>query len=229
MSKRFTRRQFLSGVLAAAAAFSAAAVGGIVLWEERRRRQAHPALAPGEPLVPAPGAGEHQFFNDRQYGMIATLAALIVPTDQDPGAAEAGAADYIDALVARDTSLQRRYTQGLALLDATAQERYGHAFLDLSEAQQQALLHDMEVAYMRRTRPVSSLLTRAWRRLDNLRDDWFGLGGVSDFFPLIRDDALEGFYSNPISWSMLAYDGPPQPRGYPQFGPCRTEEVCNVA
>jgi hypothetical protein len=33
-------------------------------------------------------------------------------------------------------------------------------------------------------------------------------------FPVLVDDAMQAFYTNPVSWKRLAYAGPPMPRAY---------------
>ena len=39
----------------------------------------------------------------------------------------------------------------------------------------------------------------------------------SGFFKIIREDVFYGYYSNPISWKVIGYFGPPQPVGYPDY------------
>ncbi|HUW08917.1 MAG TPA: hypothetical protein VM537_04265, partial [Anaerolineae bacterium] len=74
-----------------------------------------------------------------------------------------------------------------------------------------------------RLRPVTTVWARGWRKVRKTYDDLFGLGAGSSFFRFIREDTLAGFYTNPVSWSMLAYIGPPQPRGYPHYEDCPVE------
>src|SRR5438445_6835869 len=39
------------------------------------------------------------FFSAEEYAMVAAACAVLIPTDQDPGATEAGVVDYIDGLL----------------------------------------------------------------------------------------------------------------------------------
>jgi hypothetical protein len=35
-----------------------------------------------------------------------------------------------------------------------------------------------------------------------------------DFFSGFVDDVFEAFYTSPVAWNLLGYDGPPMPLGY---------------
>jgi gluconate 2-dehydrogenase gamma chain len=82
-------------------------------------------------------------------GERATLAAMcarIIPTDETgPGAAEAGASVYVDrALGGWLASSREAYTEGLAALDDAARAQRGNRFIDLSTADQDAVLRAIE-------------------------------------------------------------------------------------
>src|SRR5271166_3475485 len=40
-----------------------------------------------------------RFFDDHQYAVVRAACARLIPTDDDPGATEAGVVDYIDGLL----------------------------------------------------------------------------------------------------------------------------------
>ncbi len=130
-----------------------------------------------------------------------TLAAAcdqIVPPDRDPGAAQAGALEFIDRQLAtrrkRDLPFWRAGVRGL---DATARRLHGHAFAELPFDVQTALLQEVEQGA-------------------GVRSDW---GGVdpAEFFDRLRDFTMMGFYGNPrhggnkdrVSWKMLGVPDPP--------------------
>jgi gluconate 2-dehydrogenase gamma chain len=130
-----------------------------------------------------------------------TLAAVcdqIVPPDQDPGAAGAGAVDFIDRQLAtrrkRDLAFWRA---GLRGLDATAKRRHGRAFADLPFETQTALLQEVEQGA-------------------GDKADWGGVAPAA-FFVRLRDFTMMGFYGNPrhggnkdrVSWRMLGVPDPP--------------------
>jgi hypothetical protein len=153
---------------------------------------------------------------------VTAIAAILVPTDGDPGATEASVARYIDRKVSGNPAEQRRYVEGVRWMDRASGKLFGRGlrFLDLSLAQQTEVFQAAERTLDMRLRPVASLWARAWRKVQKIYDDAFGLGGGASFFHFVRLDALAGFYTNPISWGMLGYVGPPQPRGYPHYGDC---------
>jgi len=57
----------------------------------------YPLSPQQQPAMPR-RSSEPQFFNDHQYALVAVLAALIIPTDEDPGATEAGVVNCIDRI-----------------------------------------------------------------------------------------------------------------------------------
>ena len=174
----------------------------------------HPQVSPS----PAPLLA----LSPHEYVAVAAIAALIVPTDHNPGATEANVAGYIDRKVSRDAAERQRYANGVRWMDEASGKLFGRGkwFIDLSPAEQTAVLTAAEETLNMRLRPVTSLWARAWRKVQKTYDDLFGLGAGAAFFRFVREDTLAGFYTNPISWNMLGYIGPPQPRGYPHYEDC---------
>jgi gluconate 2-dehydrogenase gamma chain len=130
-----------------------------------------------------------------------TLAAAcdqIVPPDQDPGAAESGAVEFIDRQLAtrrkRDAPFWRAGIHGL---DATAKRRHSQAFAELPFEAQTALLQEIEQG-------------------TGDKADWGGVDPAT-FFDRLRDFTMMGFYGNPrhggnkdrVSWRMLGVPDPP--------------------
>lgn len=82
---------------------------------------------------------------------LATLAAVcarIIPTDETgPGATEARAAQYIDRALGGWLAPSREtYVAGLTALDDTARKRNGRRFVELSSADQDAVLTEIETS-----------------------------------------------------------------------------------
>jgi gluconate 2-dehydrogenase gamma chain len=77
---------------------------------------------------------------------LAAVCARLIPTDESgPGAAEAGAAVYIDrALGGWLSSSRETYAAGLVALDEAARAKSGKRFVDLAAAQQDAVLAAIE-------------------------------------------------------------------------------------
>jgi hypothetical protein len=145
-----------------------------------------------------------------------------VPTDQDPGATEADVAGYVDRKASADAAHRQLYAEGVRWIDEASAKLFGKGkrFLDLSLEKQTEVLEAAEETLNMRLRPVTAIWARAWRKVQKTYDDFFGLGAGSRFFRFVREDTLAGFYTSPVSWAMLAYAGPPQPRGYPHYEDC---------
>src|SRR5271157_857330 len=78
-----------------------------------------------------------RFFTDQEGRILAALCDRIVPSDDYPGAAEAGAVEYIDRQLMRHYRRHRAaYRRGLAGADQLSLSRLGRAFPELSAAQQ---------------------------------------------------------------------------------------------
>jgi len=130
-----------------------------------------------------------------------TLAAAcdqVVPPDQDPGAAEAGAVTFIDRqLATRRKKDQPLWRAGLRSLDATARRRQGKAFAELAFDVQAAVLQDVEKGTVEAA-------------------DWSGVEPPA-FFALLRNHTMMAFYGDPrhggnkdrVSWKMLGVPDPP--------------------
>lgn len=219
MEKKFTRREFIKiSAVGLAATGAVVATGRIIaIPPDMGLPNPYPVVPDQKPAIPSPSSST-RFFNERQYALVATLAALIVPTDEDPGATEAGVVDYIDRLVAQSESKQTTYVEGLDWLDELSQKEYDKDFLSLGVREQIDLLRSIDEATAMRNRSISSFLERVDRKMDKTWDDLFGVGHVPRLFRKeIRTDVFYGYYSNPISWKVVGYYGPPQPVGYPDY------------
>lgn len=159
-----------------------------------------------------------RWFIPHEYTLVAALAALIVPSDETgPGAAEAGAVDTLDRMVATSPGRQMRYAQGLLGFDELAERKYGRPFAKLMQNQQVHLLGLLDRAYNERKTRGTSILDKVERKVRDLSYKWCGLGQAADLFPRLVNDVMEAFYTSRIAWNWLGYDGPPFPSG--DFGP----------
>jgi gluconate 2-dehydrogenase gamma chain len=130
-----------------------------------------------------------------------TLAAAcdrIVPPDEDPGAAEAGAVSFIDRqLATRWKGELPSWRAGLRCLDATSRRLHGRPFAELPLEARTAVLLDVERGAVETA-------------------DWGGIEPAS-FFRRLRDHTMMGFYGDPrhggnkdrVSWKMLGVPDPP--------------------
>ena len=152
------------------------------------------AAAPYKPL----------FFSSLDFLMIERLAEMIIPSDDTPGAKEAGVAEFIDFMVANRVPVsprreirstedairsgdeaQNRFLAGLAWIKARARSEFSHEFMDCSADQQEKLLE--ELAYKAKFKP----LTESGR----------------EFFRFFRDYTVVGYYTTKIGLESIGYPG----------------------
>lgn len=183
------------------------------------------------------GTASGGVFSDHERATIEASVARIVPSDQDPGAREAGVVEYIEGLLATDD----------ADTDVGPREKKEYANFVLggtggrTEERQAALFRLMESGSRHRhayrdgvaelDRLARELFSATdFRGLDEARQD--RVLSVLDhrddrFFALLVVHAMEGFYGHPrhggnrdrAGWKVLGYPGPSFPRGNdPPYG-----------
>jgi len=131
---------------------------------------------------------------DAEAQTLRTLCGQIVPSDDYPGADEAGAVQFIDIQLTRHYKPHReKYRQGLEKADALAAGRFGRPAAQLSREDQARFAQEFE-----RTAP--------------------------DFFTMLVAHTMQSFYGSPrhggnhdaVSWRMVGV--PPVPvRGRDQY------------
>jgi gluconate 2-dehydrogenase gamma chain len=170
-----SRRELLQALTLASAA---AAFPGFSHWSY--------ALAEQRILQPAYSP---QFFSSSQYQTVELIAELILPATHDaagktqPGASEAGVAEFIDFMVFSDPSLQPEFHHGLQWLDHAAAP--APTFFGLAPAQQHAILERLAYkAHQRETEKAGQ-----------------------EFFRLFRKYTVMGFYTTRIGLESLDYPG----------------------
>lgn len=144
------------------------------------------------------GTSRFRVLSEAEARTLTAACDQIVPGDQDPGASEAGAVDFIDRqLATRAKRDLARWRAGLRGLEAAARARFGVAFADAALGDQAALLQDLE-------KGVGD------------KGHWQGIAPAA-FFRLLRDYTMMGFYGDPrhggnrgrVSWRMLGVPDPP--------------------
>ena len=121
------------------------------------------------------------FFSASEYTTVERLAEMIIPSDDTPGAKEAGVAEFIDFMVASDPEVQYPFRMGLSWLNAHSERRAGKKFLELSAEQQHSLLEPLGFKQKARTGDEDG------RR----------------FFRLVREYTITGFYTSEIGFKEL--------------------------
>lgn len=238
---RFSRRGFLSvsSVTLASTGLATISAAGI------HPAAAQDATPMADDMQPADADRAAEFFNPHEAATVDAIVSRIMPGDaNDPGAHEAGVVFYIDrglgganlgytlktytqgpfpvvneepvpveAASTRDIydyvnvagdqisrygyqsvlSPQESYRRGLAAIDAYAQGQHKKNFVDLTADEQDAILGEMQ------------------------EDKATGFDGPSGkgFFTQLRNDTIEGFFSDPmyggnqglVGWELIGYPG----------------------
>jgi len=125
--------------------------------------------------------------------VLEAVVARLIPSDAtSPGAAEARAAHYIDrALGGALAGFRDGYRAGLASVNAYARSKSGAAFAQLSPADQDAVLADLE------------------------RNAAAGFDGSAAFFNVVLSHTLQGTFCDPFyggnrdfaGWDLIGYPG----------------------
>jgi len=154
------------------------------------------ATVPAVKAAPGPQGG--RILDAQEWATIEAATARIVPTDQDPGAKEAGAVNYIDQqLAVYYHNAQQLYHDGIKRLDAQSQKLHGAKFVDLSPEHQDMVLEDAE------------------------KND-------PGFFGALRQHTMEGCLADPeyggnkgrIMWKVVGFPGRKLPEGYTDLLNC---------
>lgn len=144
---------------------------------------------------PAAAAREaYETLTAAESDVLEAMTARLIPTDASgPGAQEARAAHYIDrALGGPLASFRSNYAAGLGAIDGYARNKKGAAFAQLSAADQDAILADVQGGTANGFPAASPI-----------------------FFALVRSHTIEGTFSDPyyggnanfVGWDLIGYPG----------------------
>lgn len=197
----FSRRRFLShagrGITAAWAAAH---------WPEMLAAATHARQAAAQ----STGAYKFEFFVPEEAVEVEAIAARIIPTDDTPGAREAGVIYFIDrALVTFASGDQQKYRDGLPELQSEVREKFAgvEKFSAATPEQQDELLQSMDAPQPKKV---------ARRR---------SLGSAQTFFEAVRVATISGFLIDPeaeqgnrggVGWKLIGRE--PDHSFQPPFG-----------
>jgi gluconate 2-dehydrogenase gamma chain len=183
--KELNRRDFL---LRTGAGFSAAWI--TANWAALLSAATHAHNAAKAATPP-----KFEFFAPEEAAEVEAIAARIIPTDDSPGAREAGVVYFIDrSLATFAADNQKTYREGLPELQARVKEVFPSTskFSGLTAEQQDAVLHSFDEGG-----PTTRPAMRA--------------RGAQDFFETIRVHTIQGFLIAPefggnrdgIGWKVI--------------------------
>ena len=153
-----------------------------------------------------------RWFTPAEAALVTALAALIVPSDEGgPGANEADLVRSLDRTVATSPAQQELYALGLLAFDEWARKIRGMTFVQLRPAEQLSFLQMLDEMHNRRS-TRGPLASRLARKATVIYERW--KYPSVELLRQLRRDALGAFYTSPVCWTWLAYDGPPMPHGY---------------
>src|SRR4030042_4936698 len=137
------------------------------------------------------------FFTDEEPSLAGSIFACLIPADDFPGAKEAGVIHFLDRqLIGYHRRHQNIYRTSLANTRESCIQQYGMSFNDLAEEKKNLFLRSLE---------------------DNTAPGEIWKNQVSsEFFNLILDHTMQGFYGSPrhggnkdyASYRMLKLDYP---------------------
>jgi hypothetical protein len=175
------------------------------------------------------------FFDDEEYRVIEAAVARLIPTDADPGAREAGVADYIDGFLGAFAFDPPRIWAGGAFsgrLGGAAGFSSFHHLTALDElAWRTRIEGSLGIPEREWNGPVTGLQERYRLGLAALGADFADADGEEQdsrlradeaFTALLYEHCCEGMYGPPeyggnrnlAGWRYIGYEGDVQPRGY---------------
>jgi hypothetical protein len=153
--------------------------------------------------------GEFEFFTPYQATLVEEVTSLIIPTDNDPGAREAGAVFELDRIVSGSDKLKQLYIEGIEWLDYMAKKISNkESFIDLSHDEKIKILQIADSGRLPYIHKVYLFIKYRNTRI------------ARTFFSIIKEQTFESFYTSEIGWKVVGYQGPPQWSGHLDYYKC---------
>ena len=144
-------------------------------------------IAPAQAAATAAGPWTPTILDEHQNATVIQLSELIIPTTDTPGAKDAKVNEWVD-LYLQDLAEDKGHSfiMGLGWLDGYANKKYGAPFVALTEAQQVAILKELDGGA-----PADDLLPG------------------KAFFNEIKRLTVQGYYTSRIGIAELNKEGVP--------------------
>lgn len=106
-----------------------------------------------------------QVLNPHQQATVATIADLIIPATDTPGASAAGVPRFIDGVLAAwlDAEDRDRFLAGLADVDERSRTRFGKPFVECGPAEQTSILVALDAGVTEQREAARTGMRRAGR------------------------------------------------------------------
>jgi gluconate 2-dehydrogenase gamma chain len=167
--------------------------------------------------------GERLFFDEHQWVTIEAAMSRVIPTDDQPGAKEAGTVEFLDHYLSgigfvyakpdgsgfeqldgkraeawqqRIDILREKYVQGIEELDRKSRAQFDADFARLTAEQQDQILAKMERPEQQ-TDVEEAQATAAFAPVEPAMQQTSAEIDL-DFFPLLALHTRQGFYADPI-------------------------------
>lgn len=165
------------------------------------------------------------FFDPHQRDTVQAAMARIIPTDDTPGATEAGTVDFIDQYLSgtgyiyakpdgsgfeqltgkqegawrqRIDTVRQAYTAGVADLDDQARRQHGSEFVDLEPEQQDEVLHLLERPFEQQEADLEHARVTLYGAPVEPALQQTSAETDLGFVPLLALHTRQGFYSDPV-------------------------------
>ena len=199
MIENLSRRDFLSRGGAAVSAVWLSAHWPAIVAASQHAHQASKSSSPPK----------FQFFTPEEAAEIDAISARIIPSDETPGAREAGVVYFIDrALATFAVDDQKTYREGLPGLQLRVRELFPSVekFSSATLEQQDQILHSLD------------------EQTDSARRHSRSSGASSSFFQAVRVHTIVGFLVDPdsggnrdgVGWKVIGRE--PEHMFQPPFG-----------
>lgn len=123
--------------------------------------------------------------NAHQYATVRTMADMIIPRSNTPGAGDVGVPDFVDLMLTEwyDESDRTRFLSGLADVDARSQAKFATHFVDCSASEQSEIMVGLGKEMADGKEQNGSL------------PDWINSPSLS-FYGMFRQLTLTGYYTS---------------------------------
>ncbi|HKO15157.1 MAG TPA: gluconate 2-dehydrogenase subunit 3 family protein [Gemmatimonadaceae bacterium] len=178
-------------------------------------------LASCEAAQSKPGSWTPRALAADQLEQVATIAEHIIPATETPGARAAGVDRFIDTMLAEYYTRAEReqFLAGLAETDVRARRAHGRAFLRCTDAQQRAVLEQLDRETFAPTATQAEVANQTSRETERgggglavatadtgTRDPGRGASAHPPFFRTMKELTLLGYYtSQPGATQELRY------------------------